>query len=493
MSDSESDADSSSWVEVETAEERPVLCLFCPDEFSCCSTLWHHVAEEHGFNIRENVKSFGLDEFGYIRMINYIRKCNPSSGEKLSPEDWISDEFLVPVLTDDPLLSYDIEDPGEDNGGEGDQRMDPSAEEVIRGKDMLIGNLLRDIGVMRTTFQSVVLEGGDDLPGAKKERERRCQGAWDDGYFSAYGHHSIHQEMLQDRVRTGSYRDAILKNKDLIAGKKVLDLGCGTGILSMFCVQADAAQVIGVDNAEVIVNTYDIVRENNMEKHIKLIRGAIEDLGHEAVLKDVDVIVSEWMGYFLLFEGMLKSVMFARDNYLKPGGLILPNRCDLYIAAVSDRQQFDRNVNMWDDVYGFKMTSMKNDYLKEVSVEVVRSENVVAEPILLKSFDLNTCSQSDLCVETKFEFVINRKCELTCLAGYFDAVFDLPVPVTLGTGPANEPTHWKQAIFYLRQPMPVAEGEKVSGVMKFYPRPEDRRAYGVSIQLRDLVLKKVIH
>jgi hypothetical protein len=76
---------------------------------------------------------------------------------------------------------------------------DPSSEEIIRGKDMLIGNLLRDIGMMRATFQSVVLGESDELPDAKRERERKDQGAWDDGYFSAYGHHSIHQEMLADR------------------------------------------------------------------------------------------------------------------------------------------------------------------------------------------------------------------------------------------------------------------------------------------------------
>ena len=34
----------------------------------------------------------------------------------------------------------------------------------------------------------------------------------------------------------------------------------------------------------------------------------------------VDIIISEWMGYFLLFESMLDSVLFARAKYLKPDG-----------------------------------------------------------------------------------------------------------------------------------------------------------------------------
>lgn len=51
------------------------------------------------------------------------------------------------------------------------------------------------------------------------------------------------QEMLKDRVRTLAYRDSMVKNKHLFRGKIVLDVGCGTGILSMFASQAGAAYV----------------------------------------------------------------------------------------------------------------------------------------------------------------------------------------------------------------------------------------------------------
>ena len=44
----------------------------------------------------------------------------------------------------------------------------------------------------------------------------------------------IHEEMLKDEVRTKSYRDAIYQNKHLFRDKIVLDVGCGTGILSMY-------------------------------------------------------------------------------------------------------------------------------------------------------------------------------------------------------------------------------------------------------------------
>ena len=56
----------------------------------------------------------------------------------------------------------------------------------------------------------------------------------------------IHEEMLKDEVRTLTYRNAMYHNKHLFRGKTVLDVGCGTAILSMFAVRAGARHVYGV-------------------------------------------------------------------------------------------------------------------------------------------------------------------------------------------------------------------------------------------------------
>lgn len=64
---------------------------------------------------------------------------------------------------------------------------------------------------------------------------------------------------------------------------------------------------------------------------INVVQGMIEelDLGKVIGSNCVDVLVSEWMGYCLLFESMLNSVLYARDRWLKPGGAILPDIAEI--------------------------------------------------------------------------------------------------------------------------------------------------------------------
>jgi hypothetical protein len=66
-------------------------------------------------------------------------------------------------------------------------------------------------------------------------------------------------------------------------------------------------------------------------KKMMVFRGRAEDFGLGRT--KVDLIVSEWMGYFLIFEHMLPSVIAVRDRCLIKGGLIIPSKAELFIAG----------------------------------------------------------------------------------------------------------------------------------------------------------------
>uniref|UniRef100_A0A8C5CLT6 Protein arginine N-methyltransferase 6 n=1 Tax=Gadus morhua TaxID=8049 RepID=A0A8C5CLT6_GADMO len=151
-----------------------------------------------------------------------------------------------------------------------------------------------------------------------------CLSQTENLYFDSYSDVTIHEEMIADHVRTNTYRTAILRSSDSIRGRVVLDVGAGTGVLSMFCVQAGAKKVYAVEACSIAEQAVKIVKQNQMDDRIEVIRGTVETI--DLPVEGVDVIVSEWMGYALLHESMLNSVLYARDKWLKPGGLMLPSK-----------------------------------------------------------------------------------------------------------------------------------------------------------------------
>lgn len=76
--------------------------------------------------------------------------------------------------------------------------------------------------------------------------------------------------MLKDISRNKAYKEAIFDNELAIKNKIVLDVGAGTGILSVFCAQAGAAKVYAVEASSIHKIALDVVKENGFENVIQV-------------------------------------------------------------------------------------------------------------------------------------------------------------------------------------------------------------------------------
>ncbi|KAK8564108.1 hypothetical protein V6N13_005677 [Hibiscus sabdariffa] len=99
---------------------------------------------------------------------------------------------------------------------------------------------------------------------------------FDMAYFHSYAHVGIHEEMIKDRVRTDTYRAAIMEHQSFIEGKVVMDVGCGTGILSIFCAQAGAKRVYAVDASDIALQANEVVKANNLAEKVIVLHGRVE-------------------------------------------------------------------------------------------------------------------------------------------------------------------------------------------------------------------------
>jgi protein arginine N-methyltransferase 3 len=389
----------------------------------------------------------GADELSIIKLINYLRyeaqqNSDPKS-IKVDAETIASDKYLQPTLEDDSLL-FEL----------GDLMPDPDSNAI--DYDEYEAALLKNIG--------------QDVEKIDLSHDR------DTDYFESYKGAGIHREMIEDRVRTEGYRDFVEKNAELFAGKVVLDVGCGTGILSLFCARAGAKKVFAVDNSDIAVRARENIKKNGYAEKIEVIQGKIEDFNTQQLIgkEKVDIIISEWMGYGLLFEGMLDSVLRARDLYLKDDGLMVPSHCTLCIAAITDTEWIAESTGekFWKDVYGFDFSSMipggaLND--RDIGVFDVPSSALGGSPALFYQLDLRKIMVKDLDFTVSFTTTLNSN--VTSLEGFtiwFDTFFASPGKsqdvnaidvgkwdkngepgLGFSTGPYSTATHWHQAVLLL--------------------------------------------
>jgi len=302
-------------------------------------------------------------------------------------------------------------------------------------------------------------------------------------YFNSYNHHGIHEEMLKDEVRTRSYRDSIYQNGHLFKDKVVLDVGCGTAILSMFAVKAGAKHVIGVDMSTIIDKAKEIVAANGMSNKITLLQGKMEEV--KLPFPKVDIIISEWMGYFLLYESMLDTVLYARDTYLNPGGLIFPDKATIYMAGIEDGEYKEEKIGFWDNVWGFDYTPLKATAMSEPLVDTVDMKAVVTDPTPVLTLDLYTVTTADLAFNMPFTLEARRSDFVHALIAWFDIEFSAcHKPIKFSTGPHTKYTHWKQTVFYLQDVLTVEEGEKIKGVLDNRPNEKNKRDLDIKIQYK---------
>jgi len=330
----------------------------------------------------------------------------------------------------------------------------------------------------------VVMKNGTATPSTTDEKTSGEKTSAD-YYFDSYSHFGIHEEMLKDKVRTGTYQKAIMNNPHLFKDKIVLDIGCGTGILCLFAAKAGAKHVYGIEMAGIAVQARKIIDENGYSKKITVIKGKVEEVALPKGVDKVDIIISEWMGYFLLYESMLNTVLYARDKWLAPNGIIMPDKARMWMVGIEDGDYMAEKINFWDNVYGFKMSCLKEEAMKEPLVDVVQANSVVTDSYTIYSIDLYKVKVADLDFESNFTLKVKHDDYIHAFVSFFDCLFSkCHTKVSFTTAPWGQYTHWKQTVFYLDECLMASKGTQIKGHIKVHHNAKNPRDLDIDIKCK---------
>eukprot|EP00586_Coscinodiscus_wailesii_P014392 CAMPEP_0172514484 /NCGR_PEP_ID=MMETSP1066-20121228/260396_1 /TAXON_ID=671091 /ORGANISM="Coscinodiscus wailesii, Strain CCMP2513" /LENGTH=415 /DNA_ID=CAMNT_0013295173 /DNA_START=213 /DNA_END=1460 /DNA_ORIENTATION=- len=353
-------------------------------------------------------------------------------------------------------------------------------------------------------------------------------------YFCSYAQLYHQKQMLADHNRMAAYHSAIIGNSDVFKDKVVMDVGTGSGILAVWAAQAGAKRVYAIEYTDMAKHAISVMEANNVSHIVKVIQAAVEDIDYlcdedrdEGDSHSVDIIISEWMGYFLLRESMLDTIIRARDRFLKKGvGLMFPSHATMYFAPVCDEDErkqisaeYTAAMGDWAEfaestmcTYGVNMSVLENEYEREQKEYYLLSSRwselnpdvLLAEPAVIKFLDMCTCTIEESrgisadAYFNQFEFDVNGSQQngpISAFAGWFTVDFksrtdqegkDAPKlsnPALLSTGPENGYTHWGQQVFYLQSPLPLIKEQTTTlkGLIEMTRSKENARLYNCRI------------
>lgn len=274
--------------------------------------------------------------------------------------------------------------------------------------------------------------------------------------------------ILKDNNVLDVYYDVIRQNAHLFKNKTVLDLHCGLGLLSLFCAKFGGAKhIYAVDETNIVEQSRKIAEDNNFEDKITFYQGKVEEI--KLPVDKVDIIICQSaFGPCLFHKSKVADVIYARDRWLAPKGLIFPDQAVLYLDAIADKEMFEEKVAYFEDVEGFDMSCVKSIVSQNAIQDICYANTMLnEEPAVLRKVDLFKLQKQDLSFTVPFDIHFTESDYCYGFVAHFDVIFTKSHKTyTISTSPESDPTRFKQTIFLfneLTELLPVSPGDNLSG------------------------------
>lgn len=264
----------------------------------------------------------------------------------------------------------------------------------------------------------------------------------------------LHRLLLGDRARNDAFVAAL--KKVIVPGKTtVADIGSGTGFLSFVAEKLGAKECrLYETSADMVALSRKLARENGITR-------CTFCHGHSTAIKNppkADVVISETLGNWAYEENIIETMNDAH-RFLKPGGILIPQKLRCFIAPVTTPRLY-QELNVWDRVgQGLTFDAAKALCMNNMYVKEVRAEDLLPESIQEWDAVEFSKNENDSICENTIHWDLKKDTVHYGYACFWECmVID---DITISTSPAEPPTHWKKIYLPLLDPLPVKAGETV--------------------------------
>lgn len=260
------------------------------------------------------------------------------------------------------------------------------------------------------------------------------------------------QGMFFDQHRNDAYFRAL--QAVITPESVVLDLGAGMGIHGLMAAKLGAKKVYLVEPEDVINVARQFAQVNDLSNRVECIQGRIQDI---TLPEQVDMIISVLTGNFLLQEDLLPTLLYARDQYLKPGGLMIPSAAVMDTVPVSLPVFYEKQINIWSQPYfGLDCSMARKLAVNTVYYNRAALKKAVylAEPRLLMTVDFHTARDVNCKATVDFQMTKDGLCH--GLVGWFRIQLGNE---WISTAPHTPKVHWSPAFLPLTTPLDLRKGD----------------------------------
>jgi hypothetical protein len=279
-----------------------------------------------------------------------------------------------------------------------------------------------------------------------------------------------YQPLLEDDTVIRTFEQLIEKEPELFKNKVVLDVNSGLGIISMLIAKAGAKRVYSVEESNIVTASHKLIKENGLEKQIEIINKPINEL---ELTEKVDIIISNWFGFYLFHGRLCESVLYARDNYLKLDGIIIPEKATLKLALYEETfSPFHQKAKVFynDNFHGINLKSLYQDALEEYFPDrlLVQTgeEKKISTNIIEKSFDFYKISPEEIqSFNVPLKFTSNKNCRISSVVIWFDV--NLYKNIIFQTGINDKVKLFKQSYLVFANSFDLHKDVELEGTLEF--------------------------